>query len=444
MSFCSPSFQLSHLHKTFNDTTNPTPHHQQCTHKHNFTVHFRLSRFDDTTTTTTTAKYSPPKLLSSSSSSHSPQRHYSPLNSHRHHHSFKLNCAMESSEANAITVPEDEVRVLEGNHEQKPEFGGNGGDDDDRSGNGNGSGGGGDGRDGEENGEEKEFGPILKLEEVMRKTKDRGVELPKDMLEAAKITGIRQVFLERYLELQGSGWLLGFLMKYCSMLRNRMLADPSFLFKVGTEIVIDSCCATFAEVQKRGKDFWAEFELYAADLLVGVVVDFALVGLLAPYARFGQPSMSRGLFGSFNRACAALPSSVFEAERPGCSFSAKQRIATYFYKGVLYGSVGFGCGLIGQGIANMIMNAKRSLNKSDEDIPVPPLVQSAALWGVFLAVSSNTRYQIINGLEQLVEASPLAKRLPPVAMAFTVGVRFANNIYGGMQFVDWAKLSGVQ
>ncbi|XP_021834111.1 hydroxyproline O-galactosyltransferase HPGT1-like [Prunus avium] len=56
-------------------------------------------------------------------------------------------------------------------------------------------------------------------------------------------------------------------MKYCSMLRNRMLADPSFLFKVGTKIVIDSCCATFAEVQKRGKDFWAEFELYAADLL---------------------------------------------------------------------------------------------------------------------------------------------------------------------------------
>lgn len=25
-------------------------------------------------------------------------------------------------------------------------------------------------------------------------------------------------------------------MKHCSMLRNRMLADPSFLFKVGTEV----------------------------------------------------------------------------------------------------------------------------------------------------------------------------------------------------------------
>lgn len=32
-------------------------------------------------------------------------------------------------------------------------------------------------------------------------------------------------------------------------------------------------------------------------------------------------------------------------------------------QGVLYGSVGFGCGLIGQGIANMIMTAKRYSSK---------------------------------------------------------------------------------
>lgn len=305
-------------------------------------------------------------------------------------------------------------------------------------------GGGGGGDHGGGDGEEEEFGRILKYEDVVRETEARGADLPPDMLEAAKSTGLRELILQRYLDLQGSYWPLGFLMKHCSMLRDRMLADPSFLFKVGTEIVIDSCCATFAEVQKRGKDFWAEFELYMADLLVGVVVDIALVGMLAPYVRMGQKSMSRSLFGRIQHACSSLPSSVFEAERPGCRFSVKQRIATYFYKGVLYGSVGFSCGLIGQGIANVIMTAKRNIKKSEEDIPVPPLVQSAALWGVFLAVSSNTRYQIINGLERLVEASALAKKVPPVAMAFTVGVRFANNIYGGMQFVDWAKWSGVQ
>lgn len=310
------------------------------------------------------------------------------------------------------------------------------------SGRGGGGGNGGSGGDGDY--EEEEFGPLMKFEDVMKETEARGATLPSDMLEAAKSVGIRKVLLLRYLDLQGSVWPLGFAMRSWSMLRNRMLADPSFLFKIGTEIVIDSCCATFAEVQKRGKDFWAEFELYAADLLVGVVVNVALVGMLAPYARIGKVSASQGLFGRMQRAYGALPSSVFEAERPGCSFTVKQRIGTYFYKGILYGLVGFGCGLIGQGIANFIMTAKRNIKKSVEDIPVPPLIKSAALWGVFLAVSSNTRYQVINGLERLVEASPLAKQVPPVALAFTVGVRFANNIYGGMQFVDWARWSGVQ
>ncbi|KAK1589219.1 hypothetical protein Q3G72_031661 [Acer saccharum] len=365
------------------------------------------------------------------------------------HAFFKLQCVNSDSAPKTIVIS-DEAQTgkfpTEDYKGVEPITDGGDGGDDGGAGDSFGSGGGGGGGHGGEGGdqEEDEFGPIMKFEEVMKETEARGVTLPSDMVVAAKTTGIRKMFLLRYLDLQGSSWPLGFLMKYCSMLRDRMLADPSFLFKVGTEIVIDSCCATFAEYQKRGKDFWSEFELYLADLLVGVVVDIALVGMLAPYARIGQSTVSSGLFGRVQHACASLPSSVFEAERPGCKFSVKQRVATYFYKGVLYGSVGFGCGLIGQGIANMVMTAKRSIKKSEEDIPVPPLLQSAALWGVFLAVSSNTRYQIINGLEQLVEASALAKQVPPVAMAFTVGVRFANNIYGGMQFVDWAKWSGVQ
>ncbi|KAH7514514.1 hypothetical protein FEM48_Zijuj11G0097400 [Ziziphus jujuba var. spinosa] len=311
----------------------------------------------------------------------------------------------------------------------------------------NGGGGGGGNGGGDENGnenEEDEYGPLLNYEEVMRETTARGASLPSDMLDAAKSVGIRKLLLLRYLDLLGAPWPLGFGMKSCSMLRNRMLADPSFLFKIGTEIVIDSVCATLAEVQQRGKDFWAEFELYAADLLVGVAVNVALVGMLAPYARIGKPALSNGLLGRIQHACGALPSSVFEAEGSGYRFSIQQRIATYFYKGVLYGSVGFACGIIGQGITNLIMIAKRRIRKSEDDIPVPPLVKSAVLWGVFLGVSSNTRYQIINGLERLVEGSPLAKQYPPVAYAFTIGVRFSNNVFGGMQFVDWAKRSGCQ
>jgi hypothetical protein len=67
------------------------------------------------------------------------------------------------------------------------------------SGGGGGAGGGGDGGDSEE---EKEFGPIMKFEEVMKEIEARGVELPADMMEAAKSIGIRKMFLLRYLDLQ--------------------------------------------------------------------------------------------------------------------------------------------------------------------------------------------------------------------------------------------------
>ncbi|PIN00983.1 hypothetical protein CDL12_26510 [Handroanthus impetiginosus] len=342
---------------------------------------------------------------------------------------FRIQCA----EPGSVT---ETIHLSDNFEEPKVDDNGGGGD----GGNGQSPPGGGGGGGGEGDGDEEEFGPMMKYEEILSEAESRGATLPADMLEAAKSTGLRRLIVTRYLDLQGSAWPLGFLMRHCSMLRNRMLADPSFLFKVGTEVVIDSCCATYAEVKKRGKDFWAEFELYGADLLVGIVLDVVLVGLLAPRFHIGKQSVyGAGTLGRLKRACAALPGSVFEAERPGTRFSLQQRIATYFYKGVLYGAAGFGCGLIGQGIANMIMTAKRRIKKSDEDIPVPPLMKT-----VFLGVSSNTRYQIINGLERLVESSSVAKQVPSVAMAFTVGVRFANNIYGGMQFVDWAKWSGVQ
>ncbi|KAM0821160.1 hypothetical protein ACQ4PT_044480 [Festuca glaucescens] len=316
--------------------------------------------------------------------------------------------------------------------------GGGGGDGD------NGTGGG--GADGDNEGDD-EFGPILSFEQVVQEVEKRGVSfpsLPADMIEAAKNVGIQKLLLLRYLDMQASAWPLGPAVRSCGLLRNRMLVDPAFLFKIGTEIVIDTCCATFAEVQKRGDEFWSEFELYAADMLVGVVVNVALVGMLAPYARFRGGSTSAGLLGRVRHAYDALPSSVFEAERPGYSFSVQQRIGSYFFKGFLYGAVGFSCGLVGQGIANLIMTAKRSVKKSEHDVPVPPLLKTSALWGVFLGVSSNTRYQVINALERLVEASPLGKRVPAASLAFTVGVRFANNVYGGMQFVDWARMSGCQ
>ena len=58
--------------------------------------------------------------------------------------------------------------------------------------------------------------------------------------------------------------------------------------QIGAEIAIDVCCATIAEVRKRGDKFWGEFEFYLSDLAVGMVLDIVLVTLLAPVAVVGK------------------------------------------------------------------------------------------------------------------------------------------------------------
>ncbi|XP_002974449.2 protein RETICULATA-RELATED 1, chloroplastic [Selaginella moellendorffii] len=349
---------------------------------------------------------------------------------------FPIRCSAPGSGVDVLNIAQD--------HQHREEDFGDGGG----GGKGGGGGGGddgsgdGDGDDGGSDRAEKEFGSLLSAEEVERQVKARGAVLPADLAEAAKASGLRELILTRYLDFQAAPWPLGPAVRSSPILRNRMLADPSFLFKVLTEVAIDSGCATFAEVNKRGKDFWNEFELYMSDLLVGIVMDVALVTMLAPFVQFGAAPASAG---RLSRTIKALPSSIFEAERPGRKFSVQQRLGAFFFKALQYGVVGFVCGLVGQGVANSIMVLKRKMGKPGHaDVPVPPLVKSALLWAVFMGVSSNTRYQVINGLERVVEASPVAKRVPLVAMAFTVGVRFANNVYGGMQFVDWARMSGVQ
>eukprot|EP00252_Welwitschia_mirabilis_P001958 TRINITY_DN11922_c0_g2_i2.p1 TRINITY_DN11922_c0_g2~~TRINITY_DN11922_c0_g2_i2.p1 ORF type:complete len:308 (+),score=62.05 TRINITY_DN11922_c0_g2_i2:322-1245(+) len=183
-----------------------------------------------------------------------------------------------------------------------------GNDDNNNSNNGRGGEGGDDGDNSEGSNSDDGFGPILSAEEVFKETKARGVVLPTDMAEVAKVEGLRQLILSRYLDLQGAVWPLGLAIRGCSVLRDRMLADPSFLFKVFTEITIDSCCATFAEIKKRGKDFWAEFELFLADLLVGIAVDIALVGMLAPFIQFGKPPTMSGIRGKMHSVVSALPS----------------------------------------------------------------------------------------------------------------------------------------
>lgn len=108
-------------------------------------------------------------------------------------------------------------------------------------------------------------------------------------------------------------------------------------------------------MRKRGEDFFAEFEFYLSDMIVGLVLDVALVSLLAPVAIVGAKPLSASKTG-LSKYIARLPNAMFEANVKGIrEYTLSQRIISFFYKGLQYSVVGSACGLIGQGLANSFM-----------------------------------------------------------------------------------------
>jgi len=274
--------------------------------------------------------------------------------------------------------------------------------------------------------------------------KEKKIQLPADMLETAKQFGLRSSVLNAYVAAQGM-FLVGLLCRSIPFLRDRILADPLFLFKVGAEVAIDSGCTTVAEVRKRGKDFWAEFEFYLSDLFVGLVLDVVLVSLMAPVAVVGGASRAAMANTPLKRWLSTVPSAVFEASIPGVKqYSIWNRLSCLLVKFGEYSLAGMACGFVGQAIANQAMLASRAMHGAKEDaVTPPPVFKTALVWGLFMGVSSNLRYQTVFGLERLVDLT-IAQKVPQIAYFTTVFIRFANNVIGGENFIDIARWAGVQ
>ncbi|KAK9832451.1 hypothetical protein WJX74_010617 [Apatococcus lobatus] len=296
---------------------------------------------------------------------------------------------------------------------------------------------------GEEEPEDNDL-ELLSLSQAEELAGAKGIQLPADFIEAAQNGGLRKGALLKYFGLQASIFA-GFFAKRFPAFRDRLISDHRFLFKVVAEVLIDSGCATVAEVRKRGEEFWTEFEFYLSDMVVGIVMDVLLVTLMAPVAVIGAKSKKSGGSTRWRRALNRVPSAVFEPSVLGVrQYTIIDRTACLGVKFLEYSLAGLVAGFVGQGVANSLMLARRRIyGAKEDDLAIPPLVMTSLTWGLFMGVSSNIRYQIVFGLERAVDVT-IAKAVPPVAYGTSLAIRFANNVIGGENFIDMARWTGIQ
>lgn len=222
--------------------------------------------------------------------------------------------------------------------------------------------------------------------------------------------------------------------------KDRVAADPQFPYKVFVEQVIGVGASVLGDMSSRPNWGLKELDFVFATLVVGSIVNFSLMYLLAPTGAAGAAAsagfVSKFFGDHYMRAWAAPTGHMFE---PG--FALSKRLLNFAYKGMVFASIGISAGMVGTAISNGLILARKKLDPEFVQVNESPnVLANASCWAFHMGLSSNLRYQMLNGMDMLIQPvlSPSAFRL------LTSVVRSANNVVGGISFVTLAKLFGVQ
>lgn len=360
---------------------------------------------------------------------------------HHHHHEYSFpqtlsTFSLKTSPFLSLTTSNTTFPpVITGTSTFRPPFaaaGGGGGGDGGGDNNGNGG-----GDDGGEYRDRNKAEALMALAEAGRSLES----LPKDLAEAVKAGRLPGAIVKRYFELEKSTvfrWLLGF-----GGFKERLLADDLFLTKVAIECGVGIFTKTAAEYERRRENFKKELDFVFADVVMALIADFMLVWLPAPAVSLRPPlAVSAGTIAKFFHGC---PENAFQIALAGTSYSLLQRIGAILRNGAKLFAVGTSASLIGTGVTNALITARKVINKSfageAEDVPI---LSTSVAYGVYMSVSSNLRYQILAGIIEQRILEPLLHQHKVVLSAICFVIRTGNTFLGSLMWVDYVRWIGIQ
>lgn len=318
--------------------------------------------------------------------------------------------------------------------------GGNG-----KAGGGDGGGGGGGGRGGGDNNEgSDDMDKKKNKDEALMALAEAGrsiESLPKDLKAAIEDGRIPGSIVLKYFDLERSGFM-SWLMKFGGF-KERLLADDLFLAKVGMECGVGIFTKTAAEYQRRKENFFNELEIVFADVVMAIIADFMLVYLPAPTISLRPPlALNAGRLTKFFYSC---PDNAFQVTWTGTSFSLLQRLGAIIRNGAKLFAVGTTSSLVGTVVTNALINARKAVDHSTADeVENVPVLSTSVGYGVYMAISSNLRYQVLAGVIEQRFLEPLLHQHKLILSAICFAVRTGNTFLGSLLWVDYARLIGIQ
>ncbi|KAF0893662.1 hypothetical protein E2562_028069 [Oryza meyeriana var. granulata] len=315
--------------------------------------------------------------------------------------------------------------------------GGDNDDDDNNNNSGGGDGGDGEGDGGDGDAPDNRREALFVLAQMGRKLES----LPSDLAAAVEGGRVTGEIVRRFAEMEGSAllrWLLQF-----QGFRERLLADDLFLAKLAMECGVGVIAKTAAEYEKRRENFVKEIDIVIADVVMAIVADFMLVYLPAPTVSLQPPlATNAGHIANFFHNC---PDNAFQIALAGRSFSLLHRLGAIVRNGAKLFAVGTSASLIGTGVTNALIKARKAVDKEfDDEAEDIPIVSTSVAYGIYMAVSSNLRYQILAGAIEQRMLEPLLHNHKMLLSALCFVVRTGNTFLGSLLWVDYARWIGVQ
>ncbi|XP_066363198.1 protein RETICULATA-RELATED 4, chloroplastic-like [Miscanthus floridulus] len=306
-----------------------------------------------------------------------------------------------------------------------------------------GGGGGGGGGDGDGDGDGSDDASVNRREAlfVLAQLGRKLESLPADLAAAVEGGRIPGEIVRRFVDLEASPvfrWLLQF-----GGFKERLLADDLFLTKVAIECGVGIFTKTAAEYEKRRENFVKELDFVIADVVMAIVADFMLVWLPAPTVPLQPPlAVNSGGIAKFFYNC---PDNAFQVALSGTSYSLLQRVGAILRNGAKLFAVGTSASLVGTGVTNALIKARQAASKDfDGEVENLPILSTSVAYGVYMAVSSNLRYQVLAGVIEQRMLEPLLHQRKLILSAASFAVRTGNTFLGSLLWIDYARWVGVQ
>eukprot|EP01018_Ginkgo_biloba_P038815 Gb_39150 [translate_table: standard] len=224
-------------------------------------------------------------------------------------------------------------------------------------------------------------------------------DLPAGLLQAFEMGLISSAQMVRYLSMNARPTVARFISRALpsSLSRafiGRMIADPAFLYKMFLEQATTICCSVWWELRHRKERIKQEWDLALLNVLTVSVCNAAIVWSLAPCRSYGNT-----FHFNLQNTLQKLPNNIFERSYPLREFDMQKRIHSFFYKAAELCMVGMVAGAA-HGSLSKLAGSKKEGRTS---VLMPSVSTSALSHGAFIGLSGNLRYQLLYGMERIMQ-----------------------------------------